>query len=56
MSEVKNDHINFRMSDTEKKNFYFACDMNLTEPSAILRRMMRDYQTGKISYAVLQTD
>ncbi len=56
MSEVKNDHINFRVSETEKNDFYFACQLNTVEPSIVLRRMMRDYQAGKITYNVNQTD
>lgn len=49
---AKQVNVNVRTPKADKGRFYTACKKNRAVPSDVLRRLMSDYATGKISYEV----
>lgn len=49
-NDTKTENLNVRVCSKERSDFYKACSGNNHVPADILRRMMRDYTRGAISY------
>ena len=49
-----NVNLNIRIDEQERTEFYDACYRNDEVPAEILRKLMRDYSTGAITYPVNQ--